>query len=77
MYNPIIRGWLEYYGRYCPSELYKFCRHFNKTLVAWAMRKYKKFEKRKRKAGKFLEAAAKSNPKLFAHWEKGMLGAFA
>ena len=72
MYNPVIRGWLEYYGRYRPSGLYPFCRHFNKTLVAWAMRKYKKCKGRKTRTGKFLEEISKKDPRLFAHWAKGI-----
>jgi RNA-directed DNA polymerase len=77
MYNPIIRGWLEYYGKYCPSAMYQFCRHFNKTLVAWAMSKYKKLKGHKTRASKFLEKISERNPKIFAHWKRGMIGAFA
>lgn len=77
MYNPVIRGWLTYYGKYCPSALYSFCRHFNKTLVAWAMRKYKKLKGHKTRAGQLLEKISERNPKLFAHWKRGMVGAFA
>lgn len=77
MYNPVIRGWLIYYGKYCPSALYSFCRHFNMTLVAWAMRKYKKLKGHKTRAGQFLEKISEENPKLFAHWKRGMVGAFA
>ena len=43
MFNPILRGWLEYYGRFSPSAMYPVLRHFNMTLVAWAMRKFKRF----------------------------------
>ena len=77
MYNPVMRGWLTYYGKYCPSALYSFCRHFNKTLVAWAMRKYKKLKGHKTRAGQLLEKISERNPKLFAHWKRGMVGAFA
>ncbi|WP_131751113.1 MULTISPECIES: group II intron maturase-specific domain-containing protein [Legionella] len=51
--NPILQGWLNYYGQYTRSAMYPVCRHFNKTLVAWAMRKYKKLCGRKIKASKF------------------------
>ena len=77
MYNPVIRGWLTYYGKYYPSALYWFCRHFNKTLVAWAMRKYKKLKGHKTRVSQFLEKISEENPKLFAHWKRGMVGAFA
>jgi RNA-directed DNA polymerase len=77
LHNPILRGWLEYYGRFCPSALYPVFRHFNKTLVAWAMRKYKRFKGHKVRASLFLEDISEKRPQLFAHWKRGMVGAFA
>ena len=75
--NPILRGWLEYYGRYCPSAMYPMLRHFNMTLVAWAMRKYKRLKGRKIRAILFIEGISKSRPDLFIHWKREMIGAFA
>ena len=77
MHNPVLRGWIEYYGRYCRSGLYPVFRHFNKTLVAWAMRKYKRFKDRKTQASVFLEKISEKESRLFAHWKVGMVGAFA
>ncbi|MEL7048936.1 MAG: group II intron reverse transcriptase/maturase, partial [Pseudomonadota bacterium] len=34
LHNPILRGWIAYYGRFYPSALYPMIRHFNTTLVA-------------------------------------------
>jgi hypothetical protein len=48
-YNPVLQGWLNYYGSYCRSGMYSTWRHFNKTLIAWAMKKYKTFRQRKPK----------------------------
>ena len=76
-YNPVIRGWLNYYGRYNPSSMYPVLTHFNNTLVAWAMHKFKKLKGRKIKASIFVANIAKRQPKLFVHWEKGMVGSFA
>ncbi len=76
-YNPILNGWLNYYASYSKSGIYPVLRHFNKTLVAWAMRKYRGFRNRKTKAAKFIEEISVKQPKLFAHWKKGMIGAFA
>jgi hypothetical protein len=75
--NPILRGWMNYYGAFRRSELYSLCRHFNKTLVAWAMKKYKHFKGHKTRAAKFLEGIAKCQSYLFVHWSRGMVGAFA
>jgi hypothetical protein len=74
--NPTLRGWINYYGKYNPSMLYSVLRHFNKTLVKWVMRKYKKFKGHKTRAGKFMEAISKRQPSLFYHWKIGMVGVF-
>ena len=76
-YNPVLRGWLNYYGRYNRSAMYPVWRHFNKTLVAWAMAKYKSLKGRKIKTSLLLEEIARTSPGLFAHWKSGMKGSFA
>ena len=45
--NPLLRGWIEYYGRYAPSALYPLLRYVNQMLLAWAMRKFKRFKAHK------------------------------
>jgi hypothetical protein len=77
LYNPILRGWLEYYGRYCPSAMYPVLRHFNKTLVEWARRKYRRLKGHKTRAWRFIERISMKQPRLFVHWRRGMVGAFA
>lgn len=76
-FNPVLQGWINYYGKYTRSALYPVMRHFNLTLVAWAMRKHRRFYRRRTWAAKFMEKIAEENPRLFAHWRCGMLGAFA
>ncbi len=76
-YNQVLSGWINYYERYRRSALYPIWRHFNKTLVAWVMRKYKTLQRHKTRAAIFLEKIAKKEPHLFAHWREGMEGAFA
>lgn len=77
IFNPVLNGWLNYYGCFNKSSLYPMVRHFNKTLVAFMMRKYKKLKGRKTKAAKVLEKISKNKPHLFAHWKRGMTGSFA
>jgi RNA-directed DNA polymerase len=77
IYNPVLRGWIEYYGKYYKSGLYPVFRHFNITIIMWVMRKFRKFKRHKIRASKFLERICKCNPNLFAHWRIGMVGAFA
>lgn len=76
-YNPVLRGWLNYYGRYNRSSMYPMLGHFNKTLVVWAMRKFKKLRGHKTRAVKFVENISKRQPSLFVHWKMGMIGSFA
>jgi RNA-directed DNA polymerase len=75
--NPLLRGWIEYYGRYAPSALSPLLRYINHTLRAWAMRKFKRFAAHKIRAGRFLERLARENANLFVHWRLGMTGTFA
>jgi len=71
--NPVLRGWQNYYGHYCRSELNAVWRHFNKTLVSWLMSKYKSLKGHKRRAVRFLEKIVEREPNLFVHWKMGML----
>jgi len=75
-YNPVLRGWINYYGEYNRSGLAPVMRHFNKSLVAWAMYKFKRLRGRRTRAGTFLMEIMKREPSLFAHWEAGVIGGF-
>jgi len=75
--NPLLRGWIGYYGRYTPSALYPMLRYVNQTLLAWAMRKYKRFKGRKIHASRFLQRMVRDRGTLFVHWQVGMQGTFA
>jgi len=74
--NPLLRGWIEYYGRYARSALYPLLRYVNLTLLAWAMRKFKRFKARKVRASQSLQRLARENANLFVHWRIGMIGTF-
>jgi len=73
MFNPIIRGWIQYYGRFYKSRLYRVLRHLNWALVHWARRKYKKLARHRRRAEHWLGRLARRQPALFAHWQLGIL----
>jgi RNA-directed DNA polymerase len=73
--NPLLRGWIGYYGRYTPSALWSMLRYVNQTLLAWAMRKYKRFRAHKIRASRFLQRLVQTG--LFVHWRIGMTGTFA
>lgn len=42
LFNPIIRGWINYYGRFYKAELYQVLRLINERLSMWVRRKFKK-----------------------------------
>lgn len=67
-YNPMIRGWINYYGRYSRSYIYPVLVQFNRVLVKWARRKYKSLSRHKTRATNFLRKIARERPTLFAHW---------
>jgi RNA-directed DNA polymerase len=73
MFNPIIRGWINYYGRFYKSHLYNVLRYLNSALVHWVRRKCKRFERHRRNAEHWLSRVALREPKLFAHWQMGIL----
>ena len=70
MFVPVLRGWLNYYGRFYRSALDRVWSHFNHFLVRWAMRKHKRFRGHKVKAAKWLEGIAYKQPNMFPHWNQ-------
>jgi RNA-directed DNA polymerase len=68
MFNPVIRGWVNYYGQFYKSALYPILNQLNGALQRWAMRKYKKLRGRMRRAFYWLGRIVKRKPYLFAHW---------
>jgi RNA-directed DNA polymerase len=73
MFNPIIRGWINYYGHFYKSQLYTALRYLNRALVLWVRRKYKRFNRHRTRAEHWLGRLARREPKLFAHWQMGIL----
>jgi group II intron reverse transcriptase/maturase len=74
--NPLLRGWIEYYGRYTPSALQTLYQHVDLTLLGWVRRKFKRFATRKTQAYGFLKTLARVNVALFVHWHPRLNGAF-
>ena len=72
LYNPVLQGWLNYYGKYTRSALYQVWRHFNKTLIAWAIRKHKSLNNSISNGARFIKRIHKNQPNLFAYWRAGM-----
>jgi RNA-directed DNA polymerase len=68
IFNPVIRGWVTYYGSYYKTALYPLFDQLNCALRNWAMRKYKRLRGKKRRARYWLGRIARRQPYLFAHW---------
>jgi RNA-directed DNA polymerase len=66
--NPVVRGWIGYYGRFYRSRLARSLSRIDDYLVRWAMRKYNKLRYRRRKTISWLVNVRGRVPRLFAHW---------
>ena len=67
-YNPILRGWANYYGHFNKSALYRVFLSFEATLARWARRKYKKLARHVGRSYLWIWRVARRQPGLFVHW---------
>jgi RNA-directed DNA polymerase len=67
----VIRGWIQYYGKYHRTALHPLLRRINRYLVRWAQRKYKRLRRHQRRATRWLRRIAKREPTLFPQWHFG------
>jgi len=65
--NPIVRGWINYYGRFYRSQLYRLLRRINAYLVRWARNKYRRLVSFKR-VNQWWRRLVNRQPDLFTHW---------
>ncbi|WP_246704641.1 group II intron maturase-specific domain-containing protein [Rhizobium sp. P32RR-XVIII] len=68
MFNSYIRGWVNFYGRFCPSALQPTLWSIERYLARWASGKYKSLRGHKRRSRHWLLRIAQRQPRLFAHW---------
>ena len=72
MFNPILRGWMNYYGRFRGSAMDVVWKHVNAYLTRWLRRKYKRLARHKTRAVHALGKLAAASPRAFVYWEKGI-----
>lgn len=65
--NPIVRGWMNYYGAFYRSALYPLLARINAYLVRWLRRKHQRLRSA-RKAQRAFIGATQREPTMFAHW---------
>jgi RNA-directed DNA polymerase len=66
--NPVVRGWMTYYGRFTPAALHPLLKRINGYLVRWARKKYRRLAPFKR-AKRWWNDLLVRNRLLFAHWQ--------
>ena len=67
--NPMIQGWINYYGRFRKSSMSALYDYINEKLMKWARRKFKHLKRRKKRSGQWMRELYSQNPCLFAHWQ--------
>jgi RNA-directed DNA polymerase len=72
MFAVRLRGWIEYYGRFYRSRLYRVFQPLNHALVRWACRKYKRLRGHRTRAARWLRRVMRRDPKLWPHWAIGV-----
>ncbi len=65
--NPIVRGWMQYYGAFYRSALNPLLSRINAYLVRWIRKKYKRL-RAKKKAFRCWQGIVERFPRMFAHW---------
>lgn len=70
--NPVVRGWLNYYGRFYKSAMRPILRQLQHALARWAMRKYKKLKGHWLRAINWVNRIMRRDRKLFVSWEFGL-----
>ena len=65
--NPVVRGWMNYYGAFYQSALYPLLTRINAYLMRWVRKKYRRLQGRHRAQAKWQEVTTRY-PRFFAHW---------
>jgi len=65
--NPLVRGWMSYWGRFYRTEMDVLLKRINTYLMRWARKKYKRLRGFKRLKA-WWDRVVKRDPDLFAHW---------
>jgi RNA-directed DNA polymerase len=71
--NPVVSGWMNYYGRYYRSRCVQVLRYLNEALAAWVRRKFTRYRRRERASMHWLGRLARRDTKLFILWRLGVI----
>lgn len=67
--NPVITGWMNYYGRFFESEMWAVVRNIDFFLIRWGKKKYEQLKRTRKRARVWLTRNMERQPELFAHWK--------
>ena len=65
MYNPCIRGWINYYYK---TQLRPTLKRIDLYVIRWVRRKFKRLRRKTKGARDWFDRLRRANPTLFAHW---------
>ena len=68
IYNPYIRGWINYYGHFYRKQLRPTLLRIDAYLIRWARWKFKRLRGRPKGSREWLARVRRANPTLFPHW---------
>ncbi|RYE40401.1 MAG: maturase [Hyphomicrobiales bacterium] len=71
--NPIVRGWMQYYGAFHRSAMYQVLSRINAYFVRWIRKKYRRLRAEK-KTIECWQGIPARYPRMFAHWKMGAFG---
>jgi group II intron reverse transcriptase/maturase len=66
--NPVVRGWMQYYGAFYPTALRGLLRRINTYLMRWLRNKFERL-RAIRKARRAWGRVVDQYPRLFTHWQ--------
>jgi RNA-directed DNA polymerase len=66
--NPIVAGWMQYYGAFYRSALSPLLQRINAYLMRWIRKKYKRL-RGKKKARECYQGITRRYPLMFTHWK--------
>ncbi|MGA8755337.1 MAG: group II intron maturase-specific domain-containing protein, partial [Stellaceae bacterium] len=69
MYNPCIRGWINYYSHFYKTQLRPTLKRIDLYVIRWARRKFKRLRRKTKGARDWFDRLRRVNPTLFAHWQ--------
>lgn len=70
--NPVLRGWITYYGKFYPTRLKRLLEEVNRHLARWVTAKFKRFKGKPYRAYYWLGNISRKETKLFYHWQWGI-----